>query len=426
MQLSFLNAYAWLKNPYKLMDIFQKKYGESFELKLPFLGKQLVTSDPALIKEIIADKTLVAGKAVHFLRPILGNHSIIMQDGVLHNARHHSLSAYFFSDRIKKYDEVLTTILLQETSKLMVNQTISIQKLTQSVLLPCIIKIIFGDKDSQGLDDLRVSIEAMYRDCASLSLIAIKLSQLPLVRDSRWGKFTKHMNQIKTIIRQLIHQQDYIHDQSSLMYHIAIAQLCPYKHEELIDEILALILFGHDTASATLAWCFFHVYQNKDALQAILQEVANHTPDLDKRIIYPAIYACISESMRLKPVVVHLSRMATKSRYLGTFRIAKNQRVLPSSYLAHHNDQVFENPHQYCPSRFLDGKEYSYSYFPFGIGNRICIGKILALRQMQLIMAHILKRFKLTLVTPIESSPTRHLVIMAPADGALFKIDEIL
>lgn len=425
MQLSFLNAYTWLKNPYKLIDIFQKKYGLSFELKLPLLGKQLVTGDPKLIKDIIADKTLVAGKAVHFLRPILGNHSIIMQDGEPHSARHHNLSAYFFSDKIKNYDGLLTTILYRETSKLTVGQSISIQQFTQHILLQCIIKIIFGNSSTELMDELYTRIKALYRDCASLSLITIKLSQLPLGRYSQWGKFTRHMTEIKAMIHQLIIQKDFLKDESCLMHHIATEQICAYKQEELIDEILALILFGHDTASATLAWCFYHLYQNEDALHTVLQEVSEHTPDFEKKIIYPQIYSCISESMRLRPVVVHLSRITTKNQYLGAFRLRKNQRILPSSYLAHHNETVFENPYQYCPARFSGGKEFAYSYFPFGSGNRICIGKILALRQMQMIMAHLIKVTKLKLITSKKLAPTRRFVIMAPPEGAKFKIEEV-
>lgn len=425
MQLSLFKAVSWLNNPYALIDELHKTYGQSFFLKLPFLGNQLVTGDAKLIKQIISDKSLVAGKAIQFLQPLIGKHSIIMLDDDMHLKRHQQLSAYFFSTKIQSYDQHLVSNTAKELTQFSVNDKIAIHQVCQNILMKTIVNIIFGIVASKELDELTLTIKDLYQDCSSASFIFLKFAHSPLARLSKWGKFSLYMRKIRDIIDTLISQQIYHKDENCLLYHLLVEHNCDYSKPALIDEIVALLLFGHDTASATIAWAFFHIYQHPEAVMDVLHEIRETTANYGNRIIYPKLYACIQESMRLRPVVVHLSRIATTDHDLGNYTLLKNQRVLPSSYLAHHNKCVFENPNAFCPNRFSNGKEYTYHYFPFGLGHRLCIGKLLALRQMQIVMAQMIKILKLKLITSPVLPAKRHIVIMAPPEGARFVIEAI-
>src|SRR5262249_23199857 len=150
---------------------------------------------------------------------------------------------------------------------------------------------------------------------------------------------------------------------------------------DIVEEVLSLLLFGHDTAAAAMAWAFAHIYSHPTVVERIRAEAGADPEAL------PFLTACVKESMRLCPVVVHLGRTAAADLRLGQHDARRGEKVIPCTYLAQHNPEVFPEPDVFRPERFLNGQRYEHAYFPFGFGSRTCVGKPFAMRQMLLVIA---------------------------------------
>jgi cytochrome P450 len=185
--------------------------------------------------------------------------------------------------------------------------------------------------------------------------------------------------------------------------------------DAIVAEIIALLLFGHDTGAATMAWAFGHIYQNPAIVVRIRAEV--DCLSAIEPTAYPYLQACLSESMRLCPVVAHLVRVAERPTTIGGYRLEAGQTVIPCTYLAQHNPAVYPEPHRFWPERFLNELPDPMAFFPFGFGYRTCVGKRFVWRQMVLILATIIRSVDLALAPGYQPRPVRQMVLIGPHDG---------
>jgi cytochrome P450 len=176
--------------------------------------------------------------------------------------------------------------------------------------------------------------------------------------------------------------------------------------DEIVEEALALLLFGHDTGAAALAWAFVHIWGRREVVERIREE--NDPAYLE---------ACLKESLRLCPVVVHMTRVASQATRVGAWDVPAGARIFPCAYLAQRDPAIFPDPAAFRPERFLNGRAYEGSWFPFGLGARTCIGNRFALRQMQLIVATTVHNADLVLAPRYEPAPVRRLVLIVPRRG---------
>lgn len=188
--------------------------------------------------------------------------------------------------------------------------------------------------------------------------------------------------------------------------------------EALATEVLTLLMFGHDTGAAALAWAFAHLFRHPRAVERVRDEAGgaagDHRSPTDGQ---PYLLACLKESMRLSPVVVHLTRVARRDTRIGAYAVRADERVIPCTYLAHHNPEVFEDPDAFRPERFLADNDHRHAYFPFGFGDRRCLGEHFAMRQMTLIASTMIARFALRLAEGYNARPSRRMVLIVPRGG---------
>jgi cytochrome P450 len=192
------------------------------------------------------------------------------------------------------------------------------------------------------------------------------------------------------------------------------AQLDPAA---LVAEILALLMFGHDTGAAAMAWAFAHIYQDPAVVERIRAEIRQSTGLAPEA--YPYLSACLNESMRLCPVVAHLIRVADQDTQVGPYRVAAGQTVIPCTYLAQRNPAIYPAPDQFRPERFLEVTPDLMAFFPFGFCYRTCVGKRFVWRQMVLILAAIIGQVDLALAPGYRVEPVRQMVLIGPKSGTL-------
>jgi len=187
--------------------------------------------------------------------------------------------------------------------------------------------------------------------------------------------------------------------------------------DDIVTELFALLMFGHDTTAVTSAWAFAHIFSQPLAVESIRAESALKAGFEPDEPTY--LRACILESMRLAPAVVQLFRVAEKDLTLAGWEIRQGEMVMPCLYMANHNPAVFPKPEHFLPERFLGDLPSPQHYFPFGFGTRLCIGKALAQRQMALILSTMIHHADLSLAPGYTVSPERYMVLIAPKTGTL-------
>jgi cytochrome P450 len=178
---------------------------------------------------------------------------------------------------------------------------------------------------------------------------------------------------------------------------------------ELRDQLMTLLLAGHETTATGLAWTFDLLLHRPEAEERLRAEVeAGETEYLD---------AVIEESLRVRPVVPITGRLLRQPATLGGYDLESGTVVLVAIYMAHTNPDVYPDPYAFRPERFLDDDPETYSWVPFGGGTRRCIGAAFAQMEMRVVLQTVLRSVRLTAARPALEKPVRRNVTFSPRDG---------
>jgi cytochrome P450 len=412
---SLSNGYHWLTHPYAFLDAQLRRQGLTFHLDLPILGRSLVTGDPALVREIALHPDLDSGRGIFALRAILGDRSLITLDGQEHRERRRMLAPAFNSRIIENYDAITIEKTLAVIRDLSQGRQFSFYEAARKISLKAIVRFIFGEHGPEEERSMELLVEDFLQSFRNPLVLYLRFLQVDLGPASPWGRAIRNRDRLRArILREIDEQRKGRGNSTGLLAALVGSGAAPGDND-LATEVLTLLMFGHDTGAAAMAWAMAHLLQHPEAMEQARAE-AGTGGALARG---PYLEACIRESMRLCPVVVHVTRVARRDLEIGGYRVRQGERVLPSAYLAHHNQEVFPGPERFMPQRFLNGHNYGYSYFPFGIGGRVCLGEPFAMRQMALILSTFVAQACLEFAPGYEAQPVRNLVLIMPRRGTL-------
>lgn len=401
------NGLRWLYKPYDVLDETYATHGLTFRAALPGAGKALVTGDPHLIQQIVANKHLVGGKGVNVMRSLFGGESLMMLDGVKHAAHRRALAPAFQSSSVEEYDDLTRQFTLEAIRKIPCDTPFSMFSILAGITQRIIVRIVFGELPPDEEAEAVHLIHAYMTSFQNPLVLFIKALHMNLGSLSPWGRIIQNRERLRSFIRESIRS----FDRTETNKHSLLARLMrdgTMNEDNMVTEIFGMLMFGHDTTSVTMAWAFAHIYSRAEVLK-LLKEAGAGFPSV--------LEACIHESMRLSPTVVQLLRVAEEDVHIGGYRIRKGETVMPCLYLAHRNPNVFKDPQEFDPVRFLNQMPHPHRYFPFGFGNRLCVGKPLAERQMPIILSTIIHNAELTLAPAYQPKPVRYMVFIAPSGG---------
>jgi unspecific monooxygenase len=194
----------------------------------------------------------------------------------------------------------------------------------------------------------------------------------------------------------------------------------PMTDAELLDELMTLLVAGHETTATALAWAFYWIHQLPQVREKLLDELESLGDNLDPIAIsrLPYLSAVCSETLRIYPVVPFaFLRVSNSPVEIMGQEFDANTMLAPCIYLTHHREDLYPQPNQFKPERFIERQFSPYEYLPFGGGNRRCIGFALALLEMKLVLATILPSFQLALADAKPVKPQRRGLTIAPAGG---------
>jgi len=178
---------------------------------------------------------------------------------------------------------------------------------------------------------------------------------------------------------------------------------------ELRDQLMTLLLAGHETTATALAWTFDLVLRHRAVHQRLRESLEAGEDDY--------LRATISESLRLRPVIPLAGRRLAKELSVEGLTLPAGTDVTPAIWMTHTRADLYPEPFAFQPERFLEGAPDTYGWIPFGGGIRRCLGASFAEFEMRVVLREVLTRCDLRKANPMPEKTGRRNITLSPKDG---------
>ncbi|WP_293151018.1 MULTISPECIES: cytochrome P450 [unclassified Microcoleus] len=425
----FLQLIQWIGDPLTYMDGNAKKYGEIFTTRWGNLEPFVMIHNPQAIQEMLNSKALDApGDINGILKPVLGEQSMIVISGEKHKRQRQLLMPPFHGERMRNYGQQICDITQDVASKWKVDRPFVARTAMQEITMRVILQVVFGLNEGprlQQLSPLLASIIDMTGSPVRSSILFLPWLQQDWGPWSPWGRMKQQRQKIHALMDGEIEERKQQPnadrtDILSLMMAARDENGEPMTKVELRDELMTLLFAGHETTATALAWAFYWIHSLPSVRQKLLQELDSlgENPDPMEISRLPYLSAVCQETLRIYPVgMLTFPRVVREPMELMGHQLEPGTVVFGSIYLTHRREDLYPEPLQFKPERFLDRQFSPYEYLPFGGGSRRCIGLALAQLEIKLAIATILRDFDLTLAEKKPVQAKRRGVTLGPAGG---------
>ena len=427
----WIQTFKWLKNPLGYLEECAKTYGDVFTLRVgPLFKPQVLISNPQGIQQIFTrdPKQLDSGASAGSGAPLLGANSLLSLEGKTHQRQRKLLTPQFHGERILNYGELISDITQQVTNKWQIGEVFPVLSSMQEISFRVILKAVFGLKDGERYDKIKESLIAILnpkRPFLRLIMIMFPFLQRDLGGWTPWGRYLKLRQQLDDLIYAEIHERQLQLDPSrtdilSLMMAARDEAGEPMTDVELRDELMTLLVAGHETTATSLAFALYWIHSQPGVHEKLLAELDSWGETLDKNTILklPYLNAVCSETLRFYPVaMLGLNRLVKAPLSIAGYKFEPGTILTPCIYLTHHREDLYPDSQQFKPERFLEKQFSPAEYLPFGGGNRRCIGMAFALLEMKLVLATVLSNWNLELAENTPVKPVRKGLLLGPSGG---------
>lgn len=419
--------YRWLRNSVPFLEGCAKRYGETFTLRFPATPPIVIFSNPEAVKDIFTGdpEVLRAGEGNVVLEPLMGKNSLLLIDGARHRRERRLMTPPFRGDRMKAYGEVMREVTSRYIDGWPVGSSFPIHERTQAITLDIILRTVFGIEEGPLFSKIRNSL------VRGLSLGSNPMYLLPILQRNlgpltAWREIARLMEESDKILyaefaRRRAEGRTDRTDVLSMLLEARYDDGQPMADEELRDQMVTLLVAGHETTATALAWIVHRMLAHPRVyarLREEIREVGGGGPigaDQAGKLEY--LDATIKETLRLNPIIPFVARVVREPVKIGGWEIPAGVVVSPCIYLTHRRPDVWPEPLKFDPERFLGLRPNPYTYFPFGGGTRLCLGASFATYEMKIVMAEVLRRTKLRPAPGHEVRIVRRSITFAPSRG---------
>jgi cytochrome P450 family 135 len=406
----------WAARPASLMNLCRRRYGDVFTVRPYAFGNVVVLADPAQIKEVFTGDrdVLAAGQANAAMSPVLGSHSLLVLDGERHLRQRKLMLPPFHGDAIRAYGERIEEITKAEVATWPAGKPFAISPRMQAITFEVILRAVIGVSDPDRLARLRELLPQLL----SFSVFDMWATWLfPKLIDTPIGR--RHRSQrVRPEVDRLLYEEIAAHrthpegrdDILALLVSARDEDDRPLSDEALLDQIITLLLAGHETTTTGLAWAFERLTRHPAVLERLNAELQAGGED-------DYLDAVVNETLRVRPVIDGVWRKLTAPAVVAGHRLPAGTLVFPAISLVQTSD-AFPDPDEFRPERFLDGSPPPYTFIPFGGGTRRCIGAAFALMEMKTVLSTVLRRVDLQAARSRGEKPRVHHVTQVPSRGA--------
>jgi len=405
----------FLRDPVPLWEESTRRYGETFTLRLYGPGDVVFITDPPSLKRLFAAdrvNTIAPGRNV-LLEPLLGAQSVLLANDEDHMRRRKLMLPPFHGERMRAYETVIEEATVRQMERWPAGERFPLHPSMQALTLEVILRAVFGVADERRRDELSenlVAILATTQSARAVGLAVPRLRKLP-----PWRRTVARIRHTDDLLADEIasrRSDPGLAEREDILSMLVAARFddgSSMGDRDIRDQLMTLLLAGHETTATSLAWAFDQLFHHPDAMERLREEAAgDDTQWLD---------AVISESMRIRPVVPFTGRQLRQPAELGGHELPDGAVVMAGIYLTHMREDVYPRARSFLPERFLDDGPETFSWVPFGGGTRRCLGASFALMEMRVAMRTILRGAVLRAGDPEPERIVRRNVTLAPATG---------
>jgi cytochrome P450 len=407
-------AIRYSRDPLGFLAEHQRRYGDIFTIRFPYFGRIVYVARPDLVKALFTGPPadFHAGEAnATVLEPALGPNSVLTLDDAPHMRQRKLLLPPFHGERIERYGELIVEMTRQEMESWPVGEPFAMRPHTQRITLAVIMRAVFGVHDEQRL----IRFEGLIDDFARRVGV---ITSFPFLRRnlgpfSPWTRFQRSRAALDEFIYEEIelrrvepgHEER--DDVLSLLLEARDEDGNPMSDQELRDELVTVLGAGHETTATGLAWAVELLNRNPAVLARLRDSLVAGEEDY--------LAATVKEVLRARPVIVDVARKLKAPATIGGYELEPGTFVLAAIAALHYREDVFPDPYELRPERFLEGKADNYAWIPFGGGVRRCIGAAFAEYEMRTILRAFVERAELRPATPKPERVRVRNITLAPA-----------
>lgn len=432
-----LQLIQWVLKPGDYMETNAAKYGDMCTISL---GKDtmVMLSHPEAMQTMLTSKSISApGEVNELLRPLHGDNSLFLQSCHRHQRTRKLVMPSFHGERMRSYGDLICQITKTAIAKAGIGRPFSAHEAMQDITMNIMLQVVFGLYESDRYEQLKELFLSYLKMTASVAgglLLYIPALQKDWGSWSPWGRIMRKLRQIDEILyaeiserRAQLNRQgtDRPGGSSQSRKTDVLSLLISARDEngegmtdgELRDRMMDLLVAGHETSANALTWSFYWLHQHPEVKQKLCQELDSLGDKPEPMAIFrlPYLTAVCNEILRISPVAMFtFYRVAQSPVKIMEYQFEPGAQFMGSIYLVHQREDLYPQPKQFKPERFLNKQFSPYEFIPFGAGDRGCIGMALAQFEMKLVLATILSEVEWTRTEDKPVTSKRRGFVLAP------------
>jgi cytochrome P450 len=408
--------------PLAFLEQCRARYGKRFTLRLPFAPPFVMLTSPEEIKQVFTAPAdvLQPGAGARVLEPVVGSNSVILLDGHAHMEQRKLILPAFHGERIERLSSLVEEVTARAVADLPTERPLQMHEQFQRLTLEVILRAVFGLDEGPRMDALRDTLAEMLRFGEKpISLMPPpEPDSLRAKVIERTGPFVE-FERLQQVADELIfaqveerrRQHDDGDDVPAMLLGARHEDGSPMSDQELRDELMTLLVAGHETTASSLAWAVEHLCRNAEVVDRLREDDDAY------------LTATIQEAMRCRPVIPNAApRLVVEPIEIGDWSYPVGACLVPNAYLVHHDPEIYPDPYSFRPERFLDNPPGTYTWIPFGGGRRRCLGASFAMLEMKIVLRMLVRERELQPIWRAFERPRRRNITIRPSGGCLVRL----
>ncbi|MGI8726196.1 MAG: cytochrome P450 [Solirubrobacterales bacterium] len=414
-----VQSLRWFRDPVKFMERGANAYGGIFRVKLGGMRRTSFIADPELAWPVLSagPERVRMGSTNGIFRPVLGDNSLFLLDGERHRQHRKLIMPAFHRGSVRRFAGLVSELAVRDIAEWPLGEPFPIQERMRKITLEMILRVVIGVTAAEREQRLRELLHDLL-DAVQDPIAVLPQFQYDLGGRTPYAKLMALVARIDVLLRAEISERRYdegLADRDDVLSML----VAPKPHEdgflsdrEVRDELLTLLVAGHETTATALAWTFERLLRHPDAHRRLREEQAAGVDD-------SWCDAIVRETLRLRPVLPITARKLNRPVELGGYVFPAGWTLMPCIYLLHRDPGVFEAPGEFRPERFFGpSAPSSRVWLPFGAGPRHCIGQSLSMMAIKVILRTVAQRIELEPANPEPEAIVRRNFTLGPEHGA--------
>jgi len=405
---------GWVKRPMPFMERCRERYGDAFTLRIAHEGTWVLLSDPEAVKQVFTGdpRLLHAGEANVVLLPVLGSHSVLLLDEDPHMRQRKLMLPPLHGERLARHAETMREVAEREVAGWPAGEPLTLAPRMQDVTLEVIVRTVFGLEGGERQRELRRRLRAALDLLVAPGPYLLFLILLGPHRAAQMPALHRVLKPVDDLLLEeiarrredpLLSERD---DVLSLLLQARHDDGEPMSDRELRDELMTLLVAGHETTATAVSWAVERLLRHPDKLERARSGDEEYMD------------AIIKETLRLRPVIPIVARKLMEPMEIGGWELPAGATAAPCIHLIHRREDVYPEPRAFRPERFLEEPAGTYTWIPFGGGVRRCLGAAFALQEMKIVLQAIVAQAPLRPVRPDSERVSRRSIALVPERGA--------